>query len=103
MDNLEKQIVDRLNIHFKKYNSYIEKIKPDTPGESWNNIFVYGFFTNNKGVYFWSTSNEMFFSKLVNIFNVCVYYKYPNFNKNIEFCKGGSLEEIILKMNLMGI
>jgi hypothetical protein len=45
----------------------------------------------------------MFFSKLVNIFNVCLYYKYPNYNKNIEFCKGSGLEEIILKMDLMGI
>lgn len=102
MDNLEKQIINRLNKYLKKYNSSIEKIKHDVHNKSWIDIFDYGLYTNNRCVHFWTTSNEMFFSNTINIFNVYLY-EYPNFNENIKFCRGDSLEEIILKMSLMGI
>lgn len=104
MDNLEKQIIDRLNKYFKKYDISIEKIKHDVHNKLWTDIFIYGYglYTDARGVYFWPTSNDMFFSNTVNIFNVYLY-ENPNFNKDIEFCKGNSLEEISIKMDLMGI
>jgi hypothetical protein len=52
------------------------------------------------GLYFWANINNMLFSK-DNIFYVL--YKYFNFPEYICQCSGTSLEELAMKMDLMGI
>ena len=97
MENLEVKIVEKLNKLLKNHNLIIKPIYPNSmiyPEAI--KICNFGLFKLNNDYhlcsYCWNTIYDMLFSQFC-IFNVCY---------EISFCKGDSLEEIIIKCDLMG-
>ena len=96
MENLEVKIIKNLNKLLKPYKLIIKTIhfNKSTHFNSTINLCNWGVFNQNTAcLHFWNTIYDMLFSNDC-IFNVC---------DKIKYCKGGSLEEIIIKMDLMGI
>jgi hypothetical protein len=96
MENLEVKIIKNLNKLLKPYKLIIKPIyfNESTYFNSTINLCNWGVFNQNPAcLHFWNTIYDMLFSHDC-IFNVC--------NK-ISFCKGDSLEEIMIKIDLMGI
>jgi hypothetical protein len=99
MENLKDTIIEKLN---KLLNSDKLIIKQLHPIDSFSdptiiNLFNFGLFKINDMHYSclhcWNTFYDMLYSN-TSIFNI---------HNKISFCKGDSLEEIIIKMDLMGI
>jgi hypothetical protein len=99
MENLEDTIIEKLN---KLLNSDKLIIRPRYPINrpiypTVINMFNFGLFklTDEFHVclYCWNTIYDMLFSR------DCIF----NVHNKISFCKGDSLEEIIIKLDLMGI
>jgi hypothetical protein len=97
MKNLEEQCLEKLNKLLKLYNLIIKPIYPNSiiyPEAI--KLCNFGLFKLNDEYhicsYCWNTIYDMLYSNMC-IFNVC---------HEINFCKGDSLEEIIIKCDLMG-
>jgi hypothetical protein len=97
MKNLEEQCLEKLNKLLKLYNLIIKPIYPNSiiyPEAI--KLCNFGLFKLNDEYhicsYCWNTFYDMLYSSMC-IFNVC---------HEISFCKGDSLEEIIIKCDLMG-
>jgi hypothetical protein len=110
MKTLEEQIIKRLNNYLEKYGFCIKSTDTDAHlFGSYYDMFSWGLFKKYSNafamgyriVYLWKTSNAMLLSKKHSIFNV----KYSQYNevRDIRCCIGDSLEELTIKMDLMGI
>lgn len=98
MKNLEPHIINRIKKLLIKHDMNLDMGSDD------NLLTTYLVLYYNKepdiGVYFWANINNMLFSK-DNIFYVL--YKYFNFPEYICQCSSTSLEELAIKMDLIGI
>jgi hypothetical protein len=98
MENLEATIIEKLN---KLLNSDKLIIKPIYPNSLIYPAAVklcnFGLFKLTDKyhlcLYCWNTFYDMLYSSM------CIF----NVHDKISFCKGDSLEEIMIKMDLMGI
>lgn len=109
MENLEEQIIKRLNNHLEKYGFCIKSTDTDANlFGTYGFLFNWGLFlsstefsTDDRIVYLWKTSNDMLLSKKHNVFK----YKYSKYNEVCDFscCISDSLEELAIKMDLMGV
>jgi hypothetical protein len=110
MENLEEQIINRLNNHIEKYGFCIKSTDTDAHlFGTYGFMFNWGLFlsssefsTDDRIVHLWKTSNDMLLSKKYNVFK---YVKYSRYNEvcDIRCCISDSLEELVIKMDLMGI
>lgn len=111
MENLEEQIIKRLNNHLEKYGFYIKSVDTDAHlFGTYGFMFNWGLFINYSAefsldyriVHLWKTINDMLLSKQHNIFK---YIKYSKYNEvcDLRCCISDSLEELIINMDLMGI
>lgn len=98
MENLEVKIIEKLNKLLNPHNLIIKPIYPNSliyPAAI--KMCNFGLIKLNDEYhmcsYYWNTIYDMLYSSMC-IFNVC---------HEISFCKGDSLEEIIIKCDLMGI
>jgi hypothetical protein len=107
MEILEEQIIKRLNNHLEKYGFCIKST--DTEAHlfgTYGFLFNWGLFKNYSNefamnyrmVYLWQTSNDMLLSKKHNIFK----YLY-NEACDLRCCISASLEELAMKMDLLGV
>jgi hypothetical protein len=98
MKNLESHIINRIKKLLIKHDMNLDMGSDD------NLLTTYLVLYYNKepdtGVYFWANINNMLFSK-DNIFYVL--YKYFNFPEYICQYVSTSLEELAIKMDLIGI
>jgi hypothetical protein len=108
MENLEEQIIKRLNNHIEKYGFCIKSTDTDAHlFGSYYDMFSWGLFKKYSNefamgyriVYLWKTFNAMLLSKKYNVFNVTRYNEVCD----IRCCISDSLEELAIKMDLMGI
>jgi hypothetical protein len=107
MENLESHIVNKLKTLLINYDMNLD-IGPDnevlfnSTGVLFNStdLVLYHNKESDTGVYFWTSINDMLFSK-DNIFYIL--YKYFNFPKYICQCSSTSLEELVINMDLMGV
>ena len=112
MENLEEQIIKRLNNHLEKYGFCIKSTDTDAHlFGSYYDMFSWGLFDKNYSnkftmgyriVYLWKTSNDMLLSKKHNIFKNITYSPY-NKACDLRYCISDNLEELTMKMDLMGI
>jgi hypothetical protein len=97
MENLEEKVIEKLNTLLKPYKLIIKPMYPITDSPRAINLFNFGVFKISDMYYSclccWNTFYDMLYSNTCSIFNLC---------HEISFCKGDSLEEIIIKCDLMG-
>jgi hypothetical protein len=97
MENLEVKIIDKLNKILNSDKLIIKLIYPINSHiyPTTNKLFNFGLFklTDESCLYCWNTFYDMVYS------NMCIF----NVHNKISFCKGDSLEEIVIKLDLMGI
>lgn len=99
MENLENKIIEKLNTILNGDKLMIGPIYPTNSYiyPALNNMFNFGLFklTDELCVclYRWNTFYDMLYSSM------CIF----NVHDKISFCKGDSLEEIIIKLDLMGV
>ena len=120
MENLEEQIITRLNNYLEKYGLCIRSVDTDTDlFGPYYDVYNWGLFMTSYSddsiihrhrIILWKTSNDMLLSKKHNIFKYVKYYvfkyvKYSQYNEVCDFryCISDNLEELAMKMDLMGI
>lgn len=102
MNNLEQQIITRLKRYLLKYNLDIVT-KLDVDDVIFRNTdLVLAYNNNNRSscIYFWTSVDDMLFAA-DNIFTFLP--RHIERSANICQCGGDSLEEIVMKMDLIGI
>jgi hypothetical protein len=103
MENLEKQIITRLKRYLLKYNLDIVNSSEVDDIMFFNTdccLLKYNNDYSASCIYFWTSIDDMLFSA-DNIFTFL-----PNhIEHSVDFCHcaGDSLEEIIIKMDLLGV
>jgi hypothetical protein len=102
MENLEKQIIKRLNKVLNKYNLDIVTNLDVDDVIFCNTDLVLKYNNDNRPswIYFWVSIDDMLFAA-DNIFTFLP--NHIEHSVNICYCAGDSLEEIIIKMDLAGI
>lgn len=104
MKNLESHIVNRLKTLLINHDMNLDmgsdvRVLYGVLFKS-TDLVLYSNKESDIGIYFWTNINDMLFSK-DNIFYVL--YKHFNFSKYICQCSSKSLEELAMKMDLIGI
>ena len=104
MKTLEEQIINRIKTMLIKYDMNLAIGLDNRPlyGVLFKStdLVLYSNKESDIGLCFWTNINDMLFSK-DNIFYVL--YKHFNFPKYVCQCSSTSLEELTIKMDLMGI
>lgn len=102
MNNLEQQIITRLKHYLLKYNLDIVT-NLDVDDVIFRNTDLVLAYNNNRPscIYFWTSVDDMLFAP-DNIFTFLPSHIEHSAN-NICQCVGDSLEEIVMKMDLIGI
>jgi hypothetical protein len=103
MKNLESHIINRIKTLLMNHDMNLDIGSDDvSTGVLFKStdLVLYHNKESDTGVYFWTSIDDMLFSK-DNIFYIL--YKYFNFPKYICQCSSTSLEELAMKMDLMGI
>jgi hypothetical protein len=102
MTNIEQQLLTRLNKYLKKYEFVIKEMPPNTFFSNENNNWAI-YMSDVHGVYTlyiasWESFEKMMFSRY-SLFDALKELKFYD----ISQCKGASLEEISIKLSLIGI
>jgi hypothetical protein len=100
MKNLELHIINRIKTMLINHDMNLTIGSDDGVLFQSTDLVLYDNKESDTGVYFWTSINDMLFSK-DNIFYIL--YKYFNFPKYICQCSSKSLEELAIKMDLLGI
>ena len=107
MNNLEQQIITRLKCFLSKYKMDIVK-GSDTKDNTKATVFQDNYLVLSESVnnfsmvyypYYWISVNDLLFSPD----NIFMFLYNTKRTIDIRCCTGDSLEEIIIKMDLMGI
>jgi hypothetical protein len=112
MENLEEQIITRLNNYLEKYGFCIRSVDTDANlFGPYHDVFNWGLFIisysgdsiiHRRRITLWKTSNDMLLSKKHNVFKDITYSPY-NKACDLRYCISNNLEELAMKMDLMGI